>query len=168
MSDGNKITDDLKHSQPYLTEIKEDGFQEKNYLQIMDLLKNKGTEDDNEENTTYGYNTLLKPIQAPNFVFHTKIVGRKMSGLHATIIEHKTADAISYDYTESTFKSFGRIFSKKNLNKYLNSVDSTVIISVYVGIFVLYELYCVLCDFLPDENGSTDITRMQKCMMLIH
>ena len=57
MSDGNKITDDLKHSQPYLTEIKEDGFQEKNYLQIMDLLKNKGTEDDNEENTTYGYNT---------------------------------------------------------------------------------------------------------------
>jgi hypothetical protein len=47
----------------------------------------------------------------------------------------------------------------------LNSVDSTVIISVYVGIFVLYELYCVLCDFLPDENGSTDITRMQKYMI---
>ena len=47
----------------------------------------------------------------------------------------------------------------------LNSIDSTVIISVYVGIFVLYELYCVLCDFLPDENGSTDITRMQKYMI---
>ena len=47
----------------------------------------------------------------------------------------------------------------------LNSVDSTTIISVYVGIFVLYELYCVLCDFLPDENGSIDITRMQKYML---
>ena len=47
----------------------------------------------------------------------------------------------------------------------LNSIDSTVIISVYVGIFVLYELYCVLCDFLPDENGSIDITRMQKYML---
>ena len=48
----------------------------------------------------------------------------------------------------------------------LNSVDSTTIISVYVGIFVLYELYCVLCDFLPDENGSIDITRMQKYMIV--
>jgi hypothetical protein len=48
----------------------------------------------------------------------------------------------------------------------LNSVDSTTIISVYVGIFVLYELYCVLCDFLPDENGSIDVSRMQKYMIV--
>jgi hypothetical protein len=48
----------------------------------------------------------------------------------------------------------------------LKSVDSTTIISVYVCIFVLYELYCVLSDFLPDENGSIDVTRMQKYMIV--
>jgi hypothetical protein len=48
----------------------------------------------------------------------------------------------------------------------LKSVDSTTVISVYVCIFVLYELYCVLSDFLPDENGSIDVTRMQKYMIV--
>jgi hypothetical protein len=47
----------------------------------------------------------------------------------------------------------------------LNSVDSTVMIGIYVCIFALYELYCVLLDFLPDENGFIDITRLQKYMM---
>lgn len=47
----------------------------------------------------------------------------------------------------------------------LNSVDSTLTIGLYVCVFVLYELYCVLLDFLPDENGSIDITRLQKYMM---
>ncbi len=47
----------------------------------------------------------------------------------------------------------------------LNSVDSKIVVSVYVGIFVLYELYCVLMDFLPDENGSIDISRLHKYMV---
>ena len=44
----------------------------------------------------------------------------------------------------------------------LNSVDSTIMIGIYVCIFALYELHCVLLDFLPDENGFIDITRLQK------
>ena len=47
----------------------------------------------------------------------------------------------------------------------LNSVDSKIVVAVYVGIFVLYELYCVLMDFLPDENGSIDISRLHKYMV---
>ena len=44
----------------------------------------------------------------------------------------------------------------------LNSIDSSVVIGLYVGVFVLYELYCVLTDFLPNENGSIDISRIHK------
>ena len=47
----------------------------------------------------------------------------------------------------------------------LNSVDSKTVVSAYVCIFVLYELYCVLTDFLPDDNGSIDISRLHKYMI---
>jgi hypothetical protein len=47
----------------------------------------------------------------------------------------------------------------------LNSVDSKTVVSAYVCIFVLYELYCVLTDFLPDEKGSIDISRLHKYMV---
>ena len=44
----------------------------------------------------------------------------------------------------------------------LNSVDTTLLIGVYVAIFVGYELYCVLSDFMPDKDGSNDTTKLFK------
>jgi hypothetical protein len=141
LSDGNKITDDLQHIKPYLTEMEKNGFQEKYYLEIMDSLKNGGIDDDDVGKTTYGYNTLLKPIQALNFVF-PQIVGQKMSILNATMIEHKTADAISYDYRESTLKTFGRIFSKGNINKYSSKISKICdIILRSTGTVLIYSQF---------------------------
>ena len=143
LSDGNKITDDLKYIQPYLTKMK--GFQEEKYLEIMDSLKNKGTgdeDDDDEKNTTYGYNTLLKPIQALNFVFPMEIVDTKRSALHATMKEYKTADAITYNYRESTLKSFGRVFSKEHLDKYSSKISKICdIILRSTGTILIYSQF---------------------------
>ena len=116
LNGGKKIIDDLKFIQPYLTELS--GYQEKIYLQMMDALKTQGLGDDEGDNTAkYGYNTLLKPIQALNFVFP------KDSGLKDTMKETKAVDAVSYNYKDSTLKTYGRIFSKEHIHEYSSKIS---------------------------------------------
>jgi hypothetical protein len=148
LSDGNKITDDLKYIQPYLTEIGE--FQEIKYLQIMDSLKNRGVRDENDENdenddktVKYGYNTLLYPIQALNIVFPVKNPLKDKNELGATMIVHgENTDAISYNYMKSTLKSFGRIFSKEHLHKYSSKISKICdIILRSTGTILIYSQF---------------------------
>ena len=141
LNGGDKITDDLKFIQPYLTEMS--GYQEKKYLLLMDGLKTQGLGDDEGDNTAkYGYNTLLKPIQALNFVFPAAIGDKDMNGLTATMNEDKTADSISYNYDDNILKTYGRVFSKEHLHKYSSKISKICdIILRSTGTILIYSQF---------------------------
>ena len=172
LNGGNKITDDLKFIQPFLTEM--NGYQEQKYLQLMDKLKSQGLGDvETDDTAKYGYNILLKPIQALNFVFPSAIGDGDMNGLKETMNEYKTADAISYNYKENILNTYGRVFSKGHLHKYSSKVSKICdIILRSTGTILIYSQFIedgiVPVALALEEMGFSRYSTTPNTMPLLH
>lgn len=150
---GIPINNPIEHLSLYMTSMSD--YQKAGYRYIMNYLKNK-TEGWNEQ-FSFGYSVLQKPIEALNMIFPiesdlsdesmninpSQLVGAE--GLNRIMtFEEKTAPAarINYKYKQNILDKFGRVFDFDNIGKYSSKIFNIVDnIMKSEGIILVYSQY---------------------------